>query len=96
VAPECFEQEQETGLDLLGIAQMDEAASNAMLATLLAITDYLARLEQHIMTAKKYPAILFPFQADIRVKSKTPEGFSSSWPCTDASWRINLASTGFE
>lgn len=75
---------------------MDEAASNAMLAVLLAITDYLARLEQHIMTAKKYPAILFPFQADTRVKSKTPEGFTSSWPCTDASWRINLASTGFE
>jgi hypothetical protein len=75
---------------------MDEAASNAMLAALLAITDYLARLEQHIMTAKNYPAILFPFQADTRVTPKTPEGFTSSWPCTDASWRINLASTGFE
>ena len=96
MAPGCFEHEQETILDLLGIEQMNKAASSAMLAALLAITDYLARLEQHIMTAKNYPAILFPFQADIRFKPKTPEGFTFSWPCTDASWRINLASTGFE
>jgi hypothetical protein len=74
VAPECFEQEQETGLDLLDIAQMDEASSNAMLAALLAITDYLARLEQHIMTAKKLSRNIVPVSSRHPGHAKNPRG----------------------
>ena len=50
------------------------------------------------MTGEICPAIaiLLPFLAGIRFKPKTPEGFTSFRPCTDTSWRINLASAGFE